>query len=111
MWDESKCVEMSNTLAKNEQEHKSFRRRLDELEKEAQKQNGILVTLQRQGDAIENMTRALTEVKATVENIDKRVDSIEHEPADKWKKITFEIIKYIVIAAVGAAIAVIVKGV
>lgn len=111
MWDEGKCLEMSNTLAKNEQEHKSFRRRLDELEKEAQKQNGVLVTLQRQGDAIENMTRALTEVKATVENIDKRVDSIEHEPADKWKKITFEIIKYIVIAAVGAAIAIIMKGV
>ena len=97
MWDENKCVEMSNTLAKNEQEHKSFRRRLDELQK--------------QGDAIENMTRALTEVKATVENIDKRVDSIEHEPADKWKKVTFEIIKYIVIAAVGAAITIIMKGV
>ena len=29
MWDEGKCLEMSNTLAKNEQEHKSFRRRLD----------------------------------------------------------------------------------
>ena len=99
MWDEGKCLEMSNTLAKNEQEHKSFRRRLDELEKEAQKQNGVLVTLQRQG------------VKATVENIDKRVDSIEHEPADKWKKVTFEIVKYIVIAAVGAAIAIIMKGV
>ena len=111
MWDEGKCLEMSNTLAKNEQEHKSFRRRLDELEKEAQKQNGILVTLQKQGDAIENMTRALTEVKSTVENIDKRVDNIEHEPADKWKKITFEIVKYIVIAAVGAAIAIIMKGV
>ena len=52
MWDEGKCLEMSNTLAKNEQEHKSFRRRLDELEKEAQKQNGVLVTLQRQGESI-----------------------------------------------------------
>ena len=109
MWDESKCVEMSNTLAKNEQEHKSFRRRLDELEKEAQKQNGILVTLQRQGDAIENMTRALTEVKATVENIDKRVDSIEHEPADKWKRMLFEIAKYIVLAALGVAVGYLVK--
>ena len=104
-------MEMSNTLAKNEQEHKSFRRRLDALAQAAQKQHGILVTLQKQGDAIATMTRALTEVKATVENIDKRVDSIEHEPADKWKKVTFEIIKYIVIAAVGAAIAIIMKGV
>lgn len=111
MWDESKCFEMSNTLARNEQEHKSFRRRLDNLEIKQQQTDGILVTLQKQGDAIENMTRALTEVKATVENIDKRVDSIEHEPADKWKRVTFEIIKYIVIAAVGAAVAVIVKGV
>ena len=111
MWDESKCLEMSTTLAKNEQEHKSFRRRIDELEKDVQKQNGILLTLQKQGDAIENMTRALTEVKSTVEKIEKRVDKIEREPADKWKKVTFEIIKYIVIAAIGAAVGVIMKGV
>lgn len=108
---DDKLMEMANGIARNDQEHKSFRRRLDELEKDVQKQNGILLTLQKQGDAIENMTRALTEVKSTVEKIDKRVDKIEHEPADKWKKVTFEIIKYIVIAAIGAAVGMIMKGV
>ncbi len=109
MWDESKCLEMSNTLAKNEQEHKSFRRRLDELEKDVQKQNGILLTLQKQGDAIENMAKTLGDVKTTVESIDKRVDSIEREPADKWKKIMFEVVKYIVLAALGVAVGYLVK--
>ena len=55
------------------------------------------------------MTRALREIKLAVEQVDQRVGKIEQEPAERWKKVTFEIIKYIVIAAVGAAVGMIVK--
>ena len=96
-------------VAGHDAEHKSFRRRLDALEESTRRQNDILITLQRQGDAIENMTRALREIKLSVEQVDQRVGKIEQEPAERWKKVTFEIIKYIVIAAVGAAVGMIVK--
>ncbi len=102
-------VRLRETVAANESEHKSFRRRLDMLEDSLRRQNDILITLQRQGDAIENMTRALKEIKLAVEQVDARVGKIEREPAERWKKVTFEIIKYIVIAAVGAAIGIITK--
>lgn len=110
MWDESKCIEMSNAIARNEMEHKSFLRRLDELEHSTKKQNDILVTLQKQGDSIEVMAKTLSEVKMTVGSIDRRVDAIEREPADKWKKIAFEIVKYIILAAVGVAVGYAIKG-
>lgn len=106
---DDKLMEMANGIARNDQEHKSFRRRLDDLEKEMQKQNGILITLQKQGDAIETMTKALKDVKTTVGSIDARVDRIEREPADKWKKIGMEIVKYLVLAAIGFAAGAILK--
>jgi hypothetical protein len=38
------------------------------------------------------------------------VGELEREPADKWKKITWEIVKAVVMAAVGAGIALLTKG-
>ena len=38
------------------------------------------------------------------------LESIEHEPGEKWKKITFEIVKYLVLAAVGVAAGYFIKG-
>ena len=100
---------LRETMAAHEAEHKSFRRRLDALEDATRRQSDILLTLQRQGDAIENMTQALRELKQAVEKVNTRVGDLEREPADKWKKVTLEIIKYIVTAGIGAAIACLLK--
>lgn len=104
MWDEKKCVEMVEAIAQNNMEHQSFRRRLTDLESSSRKQSEILVMMQKQSDNIENMAKSMAEVKTTVDKIDKRVSKIEQEPADKWKKISLEIIKYIILAALGFAI-------
>ena len=45
-----------------------------------------------------------------MDKLDKRISVIEREPADKWKKLAFEIVKYIVLAAVGVAVGYIIKG-
>lgn len=109
MHNSEEIARLRETVAGNETEHRSFRRRLDALEEATRRQGDILITLQRQGDAIESMTRALREIKLAVEQVDQRVGKIEREPGESWKKVTFEIIKYIVIAAVGAAIGIIVR--
>ena len=93
---------ISDLMAKasaNEMEHSSFRRRLDELEKNSGAQTEILLTLQKQGGAIENMGESLRTM----------TDRIEQEPADKWKRMLFEIAKYIVLAALGVAVGYLVK--
>lgn len=107
---EQKCVAMqehitqlSAGMAENRSEHRSFRRRLDELEENGRRQNEVLITLQRQADAIESINKKIDGVAGSVEAVADRVSKMEQEPAERWKKIGFEIIKYAVLAALSAA--------
>lgn len=90
--------------ASNITEHQSFRRRLDELEETGRRQNEILLMLQRQADAIEAMGEKIESLAGGVNRVAGRVAEMEREPAQRWKGMGYEIIKYIVLAAVGAAI-------
>lgn len=96
-------TQLSEGLAENRTEHRSFRRRLDDLEENGRRQNEILITLQRQADAIESINKKIDSVADSVKSVAGRVTRMEQEPAERWKKVCFEIIKYIVLAAVGAA--------
>jgi len=95
--------------ASNKTEHQSFRRRLDELEKNGKRQNDILLTLQRQADAIEAMGEKIEELVGGMRRVAGRVEEIEKEPGRRWKSMGFEIIKYLVLAAVGAALGMMMK--
>lgn len=97
-------------IAANNQEHASFRRRLNDVEKQNEKQTEFVIALQKQGNAIENMAKSMSSMEKTISSVGDRVGRLEKEPADKWKKISFEIVKYIVLAAVGVAVGYILKG-
>lgn len=97
-------AEIHAQLAANEIEHKEMRRRLDNHAEALKKQSEILVLLERQSNAIERMGRALDRVEKAVESVDSRVGEIEKEPGEKWKKTTWEILKYVVLALVGLAV-------
>ena len=107
---EEQYAEVMGALRANDKEHESYNRRLhehDEAIKELQQTQIQLVNLT---NAVNNLSRGIGEVKTAVQGVDKRVAELEREPADKWRKITWEIVKAVVMAAVGAGIAVIVKG-
>jgi hypothetical protein len=97
-------AELRETVAAQEMEHRSFKRRLDNVEDAVKKQSDILIILERQSNAIENMNGSVHRIENTLETVDKRVGELEREPGDKWKTITKEIIKYIVLAIVGVAV-------
>lgn len=101
--DEQHYADIAAALSSNETEHKSFRRRLDDHDEALKKQGDILIIMERQSNAIEKMSGAVGRVETKVDKIDSRVAVLETEPADKWKKVTFEIIKYLVVAAIGFA--------
>ena len=107
---EDQYAEMLATLAANETEHKSFRRRLDDHDGQLKEQNKIIVAMERQSSAIESMNQSVGRVEKKVDSIDGRVALLEKEPGEKWKKITFEVLKYLVIALVGAAAGYIING-
>ena len=107
--DEHEILEMKQQVdqetAANHAEHASFKRRLDVLEGAAKERTEMLLAIQRQGDAIERIGEKVGEIAVSVSKVEQRVDDIESEPADKYKKLTFEIIKYILLAIVGVGLA------
>lgn len=101
--------ELMKYMAAAQMEHQSFKRRIDDLENKSERQNDILLTLQKQAAAIEAINGKIDGVASSVEKMSQRVEQIEKEPADKWKKISFEVIKYLILAVLGAFVGYFIK--
>ena len=103
-------AEIIGALRANEQEHASYNRRLHEHDEKIDKLQQTQIQLVNLTNAVNNLASGIGEVKNAVQGVDKRVAELEREPADKWKKITWEIVKAVVMAAAGAGIAILTKG-
>jgi peptidoglycan hydrolase CwlO-like protein len=103
-------AEIIGALRANEQEHASYNRRLHEHDEKIDKLQQTQVQLANLTNAVNNLANGIGEVKTAVQSVDKRVGELEREPADKWKKITWEIVKAVVLAAAGAGIAILTRG-
>ena len=101
---QSQVSQMMERIAESSGDHREILRRLDALEYGDKWQNEMNVALQRQADAIEALHEKADMLADRMNSVSERVSAIEKEPGERWKKIGFEIIKYIVLAAVGAAI-------
>ena len=106
---EEQYADIKAQLAANETEHKSFKRRLDEHDETLKEQNKIFIALEKQSSAIESMNNSMTRVEKKVDGISGRVDALEKEPAAKWKKITWEVLKYAVLALIGLAVGLVIQ--
>ena len=84
-------------MASNDKEHESFRRRLHEHDEKMD----CLIDL---AGSVKSLAVSMDQTRRTVEKIDQRVEAIEREPADKWKKTAFEIVKITVAALAGAVL-------
>ena len=107
---EEQYAAIREELAANQKEHESYNRRLREHDEKLEKQNEILVLLERLTNTVKNLSEKMGEVNTTVQGMDKRLDEIEREPADKWKKVTWEVLKTVVLAIAGVAIGYFIKG-
>ena len=101
---EEQYAEVMAQLASNETEHKSFRRRLEEHDALLREQNKIVVAIEKQSNAIETMNTSMGRVEKKVDSLSGRVDAMEKEPGEKWKKVTWEILKYVLLAIAGVVI-------
>lgn len=107
---EEQYAEVKASLASNETEHLSFRRRLDEHDGDIRELKQTQILLERMTNAVNNLSTCVGELKTTVQRVDSRVAALEQEPADKWKKATWKVIELLLAAAVGAVITLISKG-
>ena len=106
---EEQYADIRAQLASNATEHSSFKRRLEEHDTLLREQNKIIVAIEKQGNALETMSKSMNRVETKVNSIDVRVEALEREPGEKWKKTTFEIIKYVILAIAAGIVGYFVK--
>lgn len=106
---EEQYADIRAQLASNATEHSSFKRRLEEHDTLLREQNKIIVAIEKQGNALESMNKSMNRVETKVNSIDVRVEALEREPGEKWKKTTFEIIKYVILAIAAGIVGYFVK--
>lgn len=102
--------ELAALKASNEADHKSYQRRIKTLEDAQHQQTQMLLAIQNISNTQQNIASKVDRIDGKVDKLGKRIDVIEKEPGDKWKKLAFEIVKYVVLAAVGVAVGYIIKG-
>ena len=107
---EEQLIALREEMAANNKEHEAFNRRLKEHDQKLGQLNELTVAISRLTDANVNNTKVLEQVKTSVQRLDTRLANIEKEPGETWKKVTFEIVKYVVLAAVGVAAGYFIKG-
>lgn len=101
--------QVDRETAANEAEHNSFKRRLNALEAAEKERTEMLLAIQSLGDAVKNVSTKVGEIAVSVNKVEQRVDEIESEPGDQYKKLKYEIIKCVVLAIVGVAIGYFIK--
>lgn len=102
-------AELRAQMAANNKEHESFRRRLHEHDERIGQISDLTLAVQRQGDVMERVVESQQKTQQSIDRVEKRVVELEREPADKWRKMTFEVIKYVVLAVVAAAVGYFIK--
>ena len=102
--------QVAEEIGRNELAHESYERRFAELKSTSERQTEILVTMQRQADAIQRVSENVDRVVESVENISERVSDIEKEPGDKWKKTTAKVLEWFILLILGIAAGIVFKG-
>lgn len=106
---EEQFLQIREELAANQKEHESYNRRLREHDEKLEKQGEILLLLERLTNTVKTLTENIGEMKTTVQGMDKRLDEIEREPADKWKKASWELFKYVLLAIAAGVVGYFIK--
>ena len=101
---------VSEEIGRNELAHESYERRFSELKTASERQTEMLITMQKQADAIEKVSDKVDRVVESIDNISERVSDIEKEPADKWKKTTGKILEWAVLLILGIVAGIVFKG-
>lgn len=86
-------------LARNEQEHESYNRRLHEHDEAIRELQTTQIQIERLTNAVNNLSEGVRDMKTTVQRVDQRVADLEKRPLERWQKIGFEILKWAVIGA------------
>lgn len=101
---EHEYAQLLARMAANEQEHESFKRRLDAVEDASKEHGAIMKEIWSLSAAIKSILESQQRTEGNIKSMNARIAALESEPADKWRKLTWELIKAVALAAAGVVI-------
>lgn len=93
--------EVEKTISTHDECIKDHKRRLDGIESEVKEQGKLLNTIDKLVAGLARFDEKITDLSDKIDGLGSRIDLIELKPAEKWERIIFEILKYVVLAGVG----------
>lgn len=101
---EHEYAELRASLAANQQEHESFKRRLTAVEESTKEHGAIMKEIWSLSAAIKSILESQQRTEKDIRSMNARVAVLEAEPGKRWKKITTEAIVAVVAAIAGIMI-------
>lgn len=85
--------------------------RLESVEKDVKEQGKLLQSIDRLAMGLTRLDEKMTDLSCKIDGFGNRIKLIELKPAEKWERIIFEVLKYVVLAGVGFLAAKMIGGV
>jgi predicted nucleic acid-binding Zn-ribbon protein len=92
---------VEKTISTHDECIKDNKRRLDGIESEVKEQGKLLNTIDKLVAGLARFDEKITDLSDKIDGLGSRINLIELKPAEKWERIIFEILKYVVLAGVG----------
>ena len=99
------------TIAVHDECITEYGRRLDGIEVEVKEQGKLLQSIDRLAMGLTRLDEKMTDLSCKIDGFGNRIKLIELKPAEKWERIIYEVLKYIVLAGVGFLAAKLIGGV
>ena len=93
--------EVEKTISTHDECIKDHKRRLDGIESEVKEQGKLLNTIDKLVAGLARFDEKITDLSDKIDGLGSRINLIELKPAEKWERIIFEILKYVVLAGFG----------
>ena len=85
--------------------------RLESVEKDVKEQGKLLQSIDRLAMGLTRLDEKMGDLSCKIDTFGSRINMIELKPAEKWERIVFEVLKYVVLAGVGFLAAKLIGGV
>ncbi len=103
--------DIEKTVSAHDECIKDHGRQISEVRAEVKEQGKLLQSIDRLAMGLTRLDEKMGDLSCKIDTFGSRINMIELKPAEKWERIIFEVLKYVVLAGVGFLAAKLIGGV
>ena len=103
--------DIEKTVSAHDECIKDDGRQISEVRAEVKEQGKLLQSIDRLAMGLTRLDEKMGDLSCKIDTFGSRINMIELKPAEKWERIIFEVLKYVVLAGIGYLAATFLKGV